>query len=227
MSAPMREATHTYRGSREGLGEPLQTLFGVGTLAGLTDGQLLERFADGRGEAAEAAFTALVERHGPMVLGVCRAVLGDRHDAEDALQATFLVLALRAGSIRRGDAVASWLYSAARRVALRARRQAARHRERERRRAAPGRGGGARSTRHRRSPGPSCTKSSIGSPSRSGPQWCSATWRDTPTSRPPACSTARSARSRAGWREDANASEDAWKAGDYRQPSCWSAPAPG
>ena len=71
-----------------------------------------------------------------MVLGVCRAVLGDRHDAEDAFQATFLVLALRAGSIRRGDAVASWLYSAARRVALRARRQAARHRERERRRAA-------------------------------------------------------------------------------------------
>jgi RNA polymerase sigma factor (sigma-70 family) len=136
MSAPMREATHTYRGSREGLAEPLQTLFGVGSLAGLTDGQLLERFADGHGESAEAAFTALVERHGPMVLGVCRAVLGDRHDAEDALQATFLVLALRAGSIRRGDAVASWLYSTARRVALRARRQAARHREGERRRAA-------------------------------------------------------------------------------------------
>jgi len=136
MSAPMREATHTYRRNREGLGEPLQTLFGVGTLAGLTDGQLLERFTEGRGEAMEAAFTALVERHGPMVLGVCQAVLGDRHDAEDAFQATFLVLALRAGSIRRGDAVASWLYSAARRVALRARRQAARHRERERGRAA-------------------------------------------------------------------------------------------
>jgi RNA polymerase sigma factor (sigma-70 family) len=135
MSAPMREATDTYRGNREGLGEPLQTLFGVGTLAGLTNGQLLERFAEERGEVAEAAFSALVERHGPMVLGVCRAVLGDRHDAEDAFQATFLVLALRAGSIRRGDAVASWLYSAARRVALRARRQAARHRERERRRA--------------------------------------------------------------------------------------------
>jgi RNA polymerase sigma factor (sigma-70 family) len=136
MSAPMREAAHTYRGSSKGLGEPLQTLFGVGSLAGLTDSQLLERFADGRGEAAEAAFTALVERHGSMVLGVCRAVLGDRHDAEDAFQATFLVLALRAGSIRRGDAVASWLYSAARRLALRARRQAARHRERERRRVA-------------------------------------------------------------------------------------------
>jgi RNA polymerase sigma factor (sigma-70 family) len=136
MNVPMREATQTYHGSREGLGEPLQTLFGVGTLAGLTDGQLLERFAAGRGDAAEAAFTALVERHGPLVLGVCLAVLGDRHDAEDAFQATFLVLALRAGSIRQGDAVASWLYSAARRVALRARRQAARHRERERRAAA-------------------------------------------------------------------------------------------
>ena len=63
-------------GKSEGLGEPLQTLFGVGSLAGLTDGQLLERFVEGRGEAAEAAFTALVERHGPMVLGVCRAVTG-------------------------------------------------------------------------------------------------------------------------------------------------------
>jgi RNA polymerase sigma factor (sigma-70 family) len=136
MSASMREATHPYRGNREGLGEPLQTLFAVGSLAGLTDGQLLERFVDDRGESAEAAFTALVERHGPMVLGVCRAVMRDRHDAEDAFQATFLVLALRAGSIRRGDAVASWLYGTARRVALRARRQAARHRERERRRAA-------------------------------------------------------------------------------------------
>jgi len=136
MSASMREATHPYRGNRDGLGEPLRTLFGVGSLAGLTDGQLLERFVDERGEAAEAAFTALVERHGSMVLGVCRAVMGDRHDAEDAFQATFLVLALRAGSIRRGDAVASWLYSTARRVALRARRQAARHHERERRRVA-------------------------------------------------------------------------------------------
>ena len=136
MNASMREATSTYRGSREGLGEPLQTLFGVGSLAGLTECQLLERFVGGGGEAAEAAFTALVERHGPMVLGVCRAVMGDRHDAEDAFQATFLVLALRAGSIRRGDAVASWLYSTARRVALRARQRAARERERERRRAA-------------------------------------------------------------------------------------------
>ncbi len=121
-----------------GVGESLQTLFRVGTLSGLTDGQLLEQFARGRGDAAaaEAAFTVLVERHGPMVLGVCRAVLGNRHDAEDACQATFLVLAQRAGLIRRRDSVASWLYGVARRVALRARRQAARRREQERRRLA-------------------------------------------------------------------------------------------
>ncbi|MFI5454739.1 MAG: sigma-70 family RNA polymerase sigma factor [Isosphaerales bacterium] len=118
--------------------ESLQTLFGVGTLTSLTDGQLLEQFARGRGEVAETTFTALLERHGPMVLGVCRAVLGDWHDAEDACQATFLVLAQRAGSIRRGGAVGSWLYSTARRVALRARRQSARRRERERRLAQPG-----------------------------------------------------------------------------------------
>ena len=84
MSAPMREAISIQRGRRDGLGEPLQTLFSVGSLAGATDGQLIERFAEGRGEAAEAAFTALAERHGPMVLGVCQAVLGDRHYAEDA-----------------------------------------------------------------------------------------------------------------------------------------------
>src|SRR5579883_2344481 len=117
----------------------LRTLFGAGTLAGLTDGQLLERFRCGRGGAgeapeAEAAFAALVERHGPMVLNVCRAVLGDRHDAEDACQAAFLVLARRAESIRRGDSVASWLYGVARRIAARARRDLARRRERERRR---------------------------------------------------------------------------------------------
>ena len=80
------------------------------------DAELVRRFVADRDEAA---FAALVRRHGPMVLGVCRRVLRDPHDAEDAFQATFLVLARRAGSLRRG-ALAGWLYTTARRSALRA-----------------------------------------------------------------------------------------------------------
>lgn len=107
----------------------LQTLFQVGTVGGLTDGQLLERFTT---ERDEAAFAALVERHGPMVLGVCMRVLRDPHDAEDAFQATFLVLVHRAGSVRKGDSVASWLHGVAYRVAACARSSRARRRRRER-----------------------------------------------------------------------------------------------
>ena len=91
----MRESMPTQHGRSPGnIGASLQTIFSIGTLSGLTDGQLLERFAQRQGgmPESEAAFTALVERHGPMVLGVCRAILRDRHDAEDACQATFLVL---------------------------------------------------------------------------------------------------------------------------------------
>ena len=114
----------------------LCTLYRVGVVGDLTDGQLLERFVAGRDESAEAGFAALVERHGPMVLRVCRQILGDAHDAEDAFQATFLVLARRAGSVRKRESVASWLYGIAQRVARRSQADSARRREHERRRAA-------------------------------------------------------------------------------------------
>ncbi|MGO9469461.1 MAG: sigma-70 family RNA polymerase sigma factor [Isosphaeraceae bacterium] len=114
----------------------LCTLYRVGVVGDLTDGQLLERFVASGGESAQAGFAALVERHGPMVLRVCRQILCDAHDAEDAFQATFLILARRAGSVRKRESVASWLYGVAHRVARRSQADSARRREQERRRAA-------------------------------------------------------------------------------------------
>jgi RNA polymerase sigma factor (sigma-70 family) len=98
-------------------------LFGPGTVAGLSEGQLLARFHE-RGDAV--AFEAIVSRHGPMVLGVCRRALRDANDVEDAFQATFLVLVRRAGAIRRREQLGPWLYGVARRVATRARNDAMR-----------------------------------------------------------------------------------------------------
>jgi DNA-directed RNA polymerase specialized sigma24 family protein len=119
-------------GSQGSLVRSIQTLFDAGATGSLSDSQLLERFLDRRGEAAEAAFEALVVRHGPMVFDVCRSVLGASHDVEDAFQATFLVLACKAASIRRRDSLASWLFGVARRVASRALSEAARRRAHER-----------------------------------------------------------------------------------------------
>jgi RNA polymerase sigma factor (sigma-70 family) len=107
----------------------LRGLAGPPADAAQGDGQLLRRFASGRDEAA---FAELVRRHGGLVWAVCRSILGHEQDAEDAFQAAFFVLARRAGSIRRGDALAGWLYGVACRTALRARRSLAAHARRER-----------------------------------------------------------------------------------------------
>jgi RNA polymerase sigma factor (sigma-70 family) len=97
--------------------------------ASISDGELLEAFLDRRDETA---FASLVKRHGGMVLGVCQRVIGHRHDAEDAFQAVFLVLARKAGSIAPRDLVGNWLHGVAYRTALQARSRLGRHRARER-----------------------------------------------------------------------------------------------
>src|SRR5262249_34266695 len=97
--------------------------------ASATDAHLLGRFTTHR---EEDAFAALVRRHGPMVLGVCRRVLQDEHLSEDAFQATFLVLARKAGSISKPAVLGGWLYRVAYHIALRARRQVDRRRALER-----------------------------------------------------------------------------------------------
>jgi RNA polymerase sigma factor (sigma-70 family) len=95
----------------------------------MTDGQLLEKFVEHRDEAA---FEAIVRLHGPMVFGVCRRILGRHHDAEEAFQATFLVLARRAASLSRRESLANWLYGVAQRTALKARGLRAKRQLRER-----------------------------------------------------------------------------------------------
>jgi zinc protease len=105
--------------------QSLQCLFGTGTVTALSEAQLLERFVSVRDEAA---FEAILTRHGPMVLGVCRRILDDPHDVDDAFQATFLILVKKAGSIRDRDVLGTWLYGVARRVAVRARVNARRRR---------------------------------------------------------------------------------------------------
>ena len=96
--------------------------------AGLTDGQLLGCFIEHRDEAA---FATLVKRHGPMVWGVCRRILDNYHDAEDAFQATFLVLVRKAAAIVPREMIANWLYGVAHQTALKARQTAAKRKCRE------------------------------------------------------------------------------------------------
>jgi RNA polymerase sigma factor (sigma-70 family) len=115
--------------------QTIRTLFEVGTLGGLTDAQLLALFASRTDEAGETAFAALVVRHGPMVLCVCRSLLGDAHDAEDAFQATFLILARKARSIRDPVLLGNWLYGVARKTAQKSKARRARFKRRAEREA--------------------------------------------------------------------------------------------
>ena len=114
-----------------GVASDLRTIFHGGTVAGLTDGQLLARFASGGAGDAEAAFAALVSRHGPMVLSACRGLLGNTHDAEDAFQAAFLTLARKARSLRRPERLGPWLHGVACHTARRLKEKDARRRRHE------------------------------------------------------------------------------------------------
>src|SRR5438034_3130320 len=95
----------------------------------LSDGQLLDQYLAVRDEAA---FEALLRRHGPMVLGVCRRILGNSHDADDAFQATFFILVRKADSIVPREMVGNWLYGVAYRTAMKARTVLAKRRDKER-----------------------------------------------------------------------------------------------
>ena len=118
-------------GDPTGVLRDIGTLFTDGMLGGLTDRQLLERFVNRNDSSAEDAFTILIERHGPMVWGVCRRLLSDPYAAADAFQATFLVLVRRASAVRVDDSIGPWLFGVSRRVAARARVTSLRQRARE------------------------------------------------------------------------------------------------
>ncbi|MFI5454404.1 MAG: sigma-70 family RNA polymerase sigma factor [Isosphaerales bacterium] len=107
----------------------IKRLFADGVISGLPDAQLLDRFIEQRDPGA---FEAMVARHGPMVLSVCRGILRDPNDAEDAFQATFLVMVKKAGTIRGRHTLGGWLYQVAHRVATQANKAAARRRTHER-----------------------------------------------------------------------------------------------
>ncbi|MGO9467965.1 MAG: RNA polymerase sigma factor [Isosphaeraceae bacterium] len=109
----------------------LDTLWTVGALGAMTDGELLDHFQVHRDTSGQDAFRILVQRHGPMVLGLCRSLLRDTHDAEDAFQATFLVLVRRADSIRNRATLGPWLCGVTYRVARRARVRSIRRRRHE------------------------------------------------------------------------------------------------
>ncbi len=121
--------------AREATTAPFRTSRDRDGIVVWSDERLLRQFLAPSGEAAEAAFAALIERHGPVVQRVCLAVLGGRDESQDAAQAVFLVLARKAGSIRNPGSLGPWLHGVALRVARRARSQEARRRAVEREKA--------------------------------------------------------------------------------------------
>ncbi len=184
---------------RGGVVRQVRTLMHLGAVGTLTDGQLLERFLDGPGETAELAFSALVDRHGPMVLRACRSILGDGPDAHDAFQATFLVLVRRARSLWVRDSIGPWLHQVAWRVARRTRSDAHR-RQRHEQQAAALSVLSEEATRD-------TTSDDLGAilheelarlPERFRAPWSCATWRARRTSGRRAAWDGRSGRSRAG-----------------------------
>src|SRR5579884_3194310 len=115
-------------GHIDGVVQHIRRIVAAERSGALTDRELLDRFV---GQRDEDAFAALVRRHGPLVFGVCRRVLHDAHDAEDACQAAFLVLARKAATVRDRNSLGSYLYGVAYRVASNLRREVARRRGRE------------------------------------------------------------------------------------------------
>ena len=109
----------------------IRTLHSLGVVGALPDRQLVERFLESEGNDREDAFAALVQRHGPMVLSVCRRMLSGSADQEDAFQAVFFVLARKAGTVKRLEGLKPWLYGVAVRTAKEARRRSARRQKRE------------------------------------------------------------------------------------------------
>jgi len=117
-----------HNGVMDAVARDLRTLFGPGVLGALSDAQLLRRFVERR---EGDVFEAIIRRHGPMVWGVCRRVLRDHHDAEDAFQATFLVLARRSASVIPREKLGNWLYGVAYQTAMKARAQRTKRQTRE------------------------------------------------------------------------------------------------
>ena len=165
-----------------------------------SDEQLIDQFLTGQKEDSESAFKTLLKRHGPMVLGVCRHVLRRDQDAEDAFQATFLVLARKAGTIHNREILGCWLYEVAYRTAIRARERCARATPRIEIQEMAESHSGPENAASRNEPRLLLARRSMACP-RSTAHWCcTPTWKARATSRSPGCCDVRSAQSRGGCR---------------------------